>query len=94
MNELREIVSRINSEVYGYRYQEALQLIDQLIHEVARWQDNRGNAILMGLAEINEILEFVNQAIMDKDYLRMADLLEYELLKAVESLETPKEELQ
>jgi len=93
MNELKEIIARINGEVYQYHYQEAMNLIPNLISEIERWQEVQKKSAHV-IADFNDILGFINQAIIDNDFLRMADILQYELLTAVEAIESPKEELQ
>lgn len=94
MDSLRDLILRINDKIYGYRYHEAMGLIPGLIEALIQWQSGRTQDSPQLVMDLNEILGYINQAIQDKDYLRLADVLNHELLRALESIELPKEALQ
>jgi len=94
MNELRELILNITQDIHGYRYHEALSSVSQLVEALTTWNSDHELESMSVVKSVNETLEHINRAIEDKDYLRMADLLEYELLFVLETIENPKEELQ
>lgn len=94
MNNLNTAITAIANEIYSYRYHEAVEMIPQLIEALESWQRSLDNSLQDQMGDINEVLGFVNQALEDRDYLRLADVLEFELMRSIGMMDGIGEVLQ
>jgi len=83
MEKLINKINKFQQNVFKYNINDAVGNLQQIVSEL---EGIIGIVSSDEVKKIHEILEYINSAFHNKDYLLMADLFEYELISCLNNI--------
>lgn len=82
MNELVQLAETLEDDIFDFRIDTAMQKVSALTERVITTSSSIDSSLL---SELTDIINHVNYALDNKDYLFLIDLLQFELIPFMES---------